>query len=66
MDLEHVEWIKSSRSSGSGSSDCVEVARTPEIVGVRDSNDRGGPVLTFAAETWLTFVGDIKRGVFDR
>ena len=37
-------WITSSRSAGNGG-DCVEVRRHDGAVEVRDSKDRGGPVL---------------------
>ncbi|WP_083822005.1 DUF397 domain-containing protein [Saccharopolyspora spinosa] len=45
MDWSRAEWRKSSRSGST--SNCVEVARTAKLVGVRDSKDRGGAVLTF-------------------
>jgi hypothetical protein len=31
-------------------------------VGVRDSKDRGGPVLDFAGTTWTSFVAALKAG----
>ena len=47
IDLSRAVWHKSAFSNGSGGN-CVEVARNlPGIVAVRDSKDRGGPVLTF-------------------
>ncbi|TDC83513.1 DUF397 domain-containing protein [Micromonospora sp. KC606] len=47
-------WRTSSRSGGEG--DCVEVAGFADSVGVRDSKDRQGPVLTFAPDAWTGFV----------
>ncbi|SCL47824.1 protein of unknown function [Micromonospora eburnea] len=47
-------WRKSSRSGGEG--DCVEVAGFAEAVGVRDSKDRQGPVLSFDPASWARFV----------
>ncbi|MEU8256197.1 DUF397 domain-containing protein [Micromonospora inaquosa] len=47
-------WRKSTRSGGEG--DCVEVAGFAETVGVRDSKDRRGPVLTFTPSAWAAFV----------
>lgn len=46
-------WRKSSRSGSEG--DCVEVACFPGAVGVRDSKDRQGPVLSFSLEVWEAF-----------
>ncbi|MEO3923607.1 DUF397 domain-containing protein [Micromonosporaceae bacterium B7E4] len=56
-------WRKSSRSNSNGGN-CVEVAAglAPGVVGVRDSNDRQGPVLTFGSSAWQAFV----RGVAAR
>ncbi|TCB99592.1 DUF397 domain-containing protein [Micromonospora zingiberis] len=56
MDLTGAIWRKSSRSSGN-QGNCVEVAdNLARVVGVRDSKDRQGPVLTFDPETWRAFV----------
>jgi hypothetical protein len=44
MDLSKATWRKSSHSTDNGG-DCVEVARTPGAVAVRDSKDPDGPVL---------------------
>jgi hypothetical protein len=61
MDLNGAQWRKSARS-GSGGGNCVEVAdNLPGIVGVRDSKDVTGPVLTFAPEAWRAFVDLAKR-----
>jgi hypothetical protein len=35
-------------------------------VQVRDTKDREGPVLTFAAESWQDFVAGLHHGEFDR
>ncbi|WP_026412223.1 DUF397 domain-containing protein [Actinomadura oligospora] len=41
-----VSWRKSSHSPDWD--DCVEMAATAGVVGVRDSKDPGGPVLAFS------------------
>ncbi|TDC41808.1 DUF397 domain-containing protein [Micromonospora sp. KC213] len=55
-------WKKSTRSNGGGN--CVEVAVPPEVVMVRDSKDRQGPVLSFTTDQWAGFVRGIKAGTF--
>ncbi|MFY1681472.1 DUF397 domain-containing protein [Micromonospora sp.] len=61
MDLTGAIWHKSTRSSGN-SGDCVEVAANlPGVVGVRDSKDPSGPVLTFAPAAWRSFLRNAKR-----
>lgn len=63
QDLSAAKWHKSTRSGASG--DCVEVAdNLPEVVAVRDSKDRSGPVLTFSRSEWLAFVEGVKAGEF--
>jgi len=51
-------WRKSSYS-GSNGGECIEVA-TAEIVLVRDTTDRGGPVLKFTTDAWQAFTATIK------
>lgn len=59
-----MSWRKSSFSNGGGA--CVEVAsNVPGIVGVRDSKDKDGPVLTFTPEEWHAFAAGIRDGQFD-
>ncbi|WBB79567.1 DUF397 domain-containing protein [Micromonospora sp. WMMD882] len=54
-------WRKSTRSGGSGG-DCVEVAdNLPGVVGVRDSKDPTGPVLSFAPAAWSTFLTRLRH-----
>ncbi|MFF5206358.1 DUF397 domain-containing protein [Streptosporangium sp. NPDC000396] len=69
-------WRKSSLSTDG--SNCVEVSRAAgdtavashkadqdELFLVRDSKDRGGPVLAFTRSEWDAFVGGVKLGEFD-
>lgn len=60
MDLSKANWRKSSRSSGGGSGDCVEVADLGTTVGVRDSKDATGPALLFAPAAFTTFLSSLK------
>ena len=64
-DLAGAEWRKSTRSGQSGN--CVEVAdNLTGIVGVRDSKNPDGGVLTVNPSAWSTFVAGVKLGEFDR
>ena len=52
-------WRKSSHSMGT---ECAEVASLPAgIVAVRDTQDRGGPVLTFSPAAWREFTARVRR-----
>jgi len=53
-----MKWKKSSYSTAQGN--CVEVAQTRDGIAVRDSKNPAGPVLTFSADDWRSFVTDIK------
>ncbi|NHW87476.1 DUF397 domain-containing protein [Escherichia coli] len=59
-DTTTVKWRTSSRSGNQG--DCVEVADTLPGggVGVRDSKDPDGPVLTFDPSSWATFTTALR------
>lgn len=58
-------WTKSSRSGGNGG-DCVEVRRHRGAVEVRDSKDRGGPVLRFTRTDFATWLDATRNGEFDQ
>lgn len=57
---------KSSRSNGTWTQNCVEVADLPgggRVV--RDSKNQDGPTLTFTEGEWTAFLGGVKDGEFD-
>ncbi|MER7460502.1 DUF397 domain-containing protein [Micromonospora sp. NPDC126480] len=59
MELTGAIWRTATRS---GNSECVEVAdNLPGVVGVRDSKDPAGPVLTFTPHTWRAFIAHAKH-----
>jgi hypothetical protein len=51
-------WRKSSLSFSN--QNCVEVGSRPGVIGVRDTKDKNGPVLTFPAAAWRDFGTRIK------
>jgi hypothetical protein len=60
--LDHVEWRTSTLCQNAT---CVEVAFSQNLVAVRSSKDRSGPVVAFDAEEWRAFVGGVRQGEFD-
>ncbi|SDY23706.1 protein of unknown function [Micromonospora pattaloongensis] len=64
MDLRGVTWRKSTRSSGGGNGDCVEVAAVHDVIAVRDSKQPDGAVLMFDPAGWRTFIDGAKQGAF--
>lgn len=57
-----IRWRISSRSQNTN---CVEVGDGGATVVMRDSKDRGGPVLIFNKVCWQDFVASAKDGEFD-
>ena len=57
-----LSWKKSTASGDSG---CVEVARSGETIVVRDSKDPLGPVLTFSGAEWKAFLSGACAGQFN-
>jgi Domain of unknown function (DUF397) len=58
--MKELVWRKSSYSGSSGGN-CVEVAALPEGgLGVRDSKETNGPLLSFTADEWRAFVRHVK------
>ncbi|MER5377370.1 DUF397 domain-containing protein [Streptomyces sp. NPDC002553] len=47
-------WFKSSYSGGNAT-ECVEAARSPEGLRVRDSKDPDGPHMVVSFEAWTRF-----------
>ena len=48
-------------SSASGGGNCAEVGLDGTVVLVRDTQDRGGPVLAFGAAAWDAFVAEVRQ-----
>ena len=58
----HIGWRKSTASSGGT---CVEVAVADGSVLIRDSTNRGGPVLRVPASSWSVFLASAHETNFD-
>jgi hypothetical protein len=54
-------WRVSSYSSFSGNCVEVSVSAARDVIRVRDSKDRSGPVLHITPEAWTVMVGRIRR-----
>jgi hypothetical protein len=53
IDQARAAWRTSSHSNNGG--ECVEVAAIDGMVGLRDTKDRAGAVLTFNPSAWQRF-----------
>jgi hypothetical protein len=58
-------WRKSSRSSGTENSDCVEVAKFHSVIGIRDSKNRTDGRLSMPVGDFAALLGKVKRGELD-
>jgi hypothetical protein len=58
-DFPATAWRKSSYSANS--TNCVEVAFAPAVIGVRDTKQRGGGTLVFSCATWAHFRARVAR-----
>jgi hypothetical protein len=61
MEVTDLNWRKASYSNG-GANACTEVANT-DVVLVRDTTDRSGPVLAFTTTAWKVFTAQLKRSL---
>lgn len=58
---KYVAWRKSTHSDGTGN--CVEVAKAPGLVAIRDSTQGGhGVVLEFGHAAWREFLASARGG----
>jgi Domain of unknown function (DUF397) len=53
---------RTSSYTGNGGGNCVEVGDTTQMIIVRDTKDRSGPVLRFSLAAWHGFADQVKTG----
>ncbi len=58
-DLDGAAWRTSSYSGANGGQ-CVEAGSDRGAILIRDSQDRGGPVLAFGQQAWRAFAARVK------
>ena len=59
QDFKKSSWSKNNPKT------CVEVAITPNGIGVRDSKDPSKVTLSYTHDEWKAFVNGVKSGEFD-
>jgi hypothetical protein len=62
--MESLKWRKSTRSSNGGET-CVELARTPRSVAVRDSKNPDGPRIEMSRRSLDRLLTDVKQGKYN-
>ena len=55
-----MKWRKSSFSESNANSDCVEIAKTPEVTAVRDSKNPDGGLLTLPESAWKALRSSLR------
>ncbi|NEA39523.1 DUF397 domain-containing protein [Streptomyces sp. SID11385] len=58
---DHMEWTKSTYSDGDGGN-CVEMARTPHTIHIRDSKTPAAPHLHLSPASWTAFLDSAAEG----
>lgn len=64
-ELQRPGFLLWKKSTASGSGNCVEVAKTGEVILLRDSKDLSRPALTFSSSEWEAFLADARVGQFN-
>jgi hypothetical protein len=59
-DLSYVTWRRSTRSAGGGSN-CVEIARLPGLIAIRDSKNPYGGMLMVGSAAFQQLTDRLKR-----
>jgi Domain of unknown function (DUF397) len=62
MDTASGARWRTSTYSGANGGECVEVGQDQDLIAIRDTKDRTGPVLRFAPGVWRRFAQQAGRG----
>ncbi|WP_433227689.1 DUF397 domain-containing protein [Actinomadura formosensis] len=62
--MDEMKWRKASRTTANGEN-CVEVARIPDEIAMRDSKNPDGPQQRFSILEVAAFFTEIKCGKYD-
>jgi hypothetical protein len=57
--VDNAPWRKSTYSGTNGGG-CIEAADEAGRILVRDTTDRGGPVLSFCLDAWHQFINTLR------
>jgi hypothetical protein len=60
MEDQQLTLWRTSTYTANGGDTCVEVARFPGAIAVRDSKDREGPRLRLSPAAWRTFTDRVR------
>ena len=63
--FKDTDFRTSKACSTGGVFNCVAVAITPEVIGIRDTKDASKTTLQYSPAEWREFVAAVKRGEFD-
>lgn len=63
LEVRNLDWRKAARSAGNGA--CVEIAQVNGQIAVRDSKDPEGPILSYSARVFRSFLRATKNGSID-
>ena len=62
MDSTSQRSWRTSSYTGANGGNCVEAGHAGHLIAIRDTKDRGGPVLAVSAATWQQFAATVKTG----
>jgi hypothetical protein len=60
MDTASGPRWRTSSYSGADGGECVEVGQDQDLIAIRDTKNRTGPVLPFAPQTWRRFARQVS------
>jgi hypothetical protein len=61
--MNETPWVKATASNADGT--CVELRRYNDVIEVRDTKDRSGPVLRFTTAEFAAWLDGATKGEFD-